>query len=80
MAEHRQWLLEHDRRAAEHEQRMAEHEQQTATIKQDQDKTERALRRAIDLSVREMRNERKRRQELETLFKKFMERSGNGQH
>jgi hypothetical protein len=85
-----------------HEQRMALHEQRMAKLDESQDKTERALRRAIDYSAREMRNERKRRQELderlgqrlqelaelgdrrhaelEATFKKFLERSGNGQH
>ncbi len=85
-----------------HEKQIALHEQRMAKLDQEHDKTERALRRAIDYSVREMRNERKQRQELdqrlgqrlqelaelgdrrhaelEATFKKFMERSGNGQH
>jgi hypothetical protein len=77
----------HEARMAEHAQQVAEHEQRMAKLELSQAKTDRTLRWAIRLGVREARNERKRRQELakghqelEAMFKKFLERSGNGQH
>jgi multidrug resistance efflux pump len=47
---------------------MAEHEQQMAALRAGQAKTDSVLRRAIRLAVREARNERRRRQELDQRF------------
>jgi hypothetical protein len=52
----------HDRQIAEHDRQIAEHDREIARI-------DRTLRRAIRLGVREARNERKRRQELDQHLK-----------
>jgi hypothetical protein len=69
--DHEKWLEQHDRMMADHEIMMvteretaARHEREMEALRLSQDKTERVLRWAIRLSIREHRNERKRRQEL----------------
>jgi hypothetical protein len=56
--DHEQWLQEHDRMIADHEQWLHRHHEAIAEI-------EGMLRQAVRLSVREARNERRKRQELD---------------
>jgi hypothetical protein len=55
----------HDRQIAEHDRQIAEHDREIARIDREIQRTNHILRRAIRLGVREARNERKRRQELD---------------
>jgi hypothetical protein len=63
--DHEKWLEQHDRMMADHEIMIARADREMTALRESQAKTERVLRWAIRLSVREHRNERKRRQELE---------------
>jgi len=73
---------------------IADHDRGMERLRESQDKTELTLRRAIRLSVKEWRHQRKRNVEFEELMKqlisaqlrtedlvkKFLERGGNGKH
>jgi hypothetical protein len=56
--DHEQWLEQHDRMIADHEQWLHRHHEAIAEI-------EEMLRQAVRLSVREARNERRRRRGLD---------------
>ena len=89
--DHEKWLEQHDQMMADFDVKMAEgaarHDREMAQIRESQLrihetqlKTDRRLDRAVQLGVKEARNQRKRHQELEALLKAFLERGGNGKH
>jgi hypothetical protein len=85
--DHQQWLEQHDRMMGDFDARQSK-------LQASQEKTERTLRRAIRLSVLDARRQRTRNAEFdlkmtqiaaaqlvnEELLKRFLERSGNGEH
>jgi hypothetical protein len=92
--DHQKWLEQHDQMIADHDRGMAELRESHERLQASQEKTERVLRRAIRLTVKDGRRQRKRNQEFddkmtqlasaqlenEALLKKFLERGGNGKH
>jgi hypothetical protein len=92
IAEHDEWLERHNRAIAEHDAMMAESDRKHDRMREEHERDNMAirqmLRHAVQLSVREARNERRKRRELaeglrnlQTTVDRFIDslrRGGNG--